>query len=275
MALNPHLRWTTLLAGLSLLLTGTALTAQEEETEPTRLAVEYIVFEVDEDAVKSGETFPDDPGLPPVEEAVRAGSDGARDADMKPRSPEALLGMADSLEQAGDYQVLLHEAWELPERNREDSLAIRVFRDDRSEETDGEGNGAPSQNRFTDEHLADRRESEAEDEAETPDIARPLDGTLKIYHNRYYHVAADLLFNPEVGAERQSEEDMARERARRIDDLLAGRIDFEEYGEREAADEDRFLGYRLTDSRRIGTGEYHYLDHPRFGVIVHIREISP
>lgn len=262
---------------LLLLPAGSLLAApdNDEETSP-RLDVEYVIFAVDEDAIIGDETYPADPGLPSLQEAVKAGSTAARDADMRSVAPDRLGNIASTLEESDEYRVLLHEAWHVSARSRENARLARVFLDEREPSSDTTGSTAASSARFQDEHLIDTGPTgEADTTAgdDNVDVARPLDGTLKVYLNRYYHVAADLLFNPEVVREQPDPEQQARERTRRIEALLSGQINIEEFGEREAAESERFLGYRLTESRRIGTGELHYFDHPRFGLIIRVDEL--
>lgn len=262
---------------LLLLPAGSLLAAQDngDETSP-RLDVEYVVFAVDEDAIIGDETYPDDPGLPSLEDALKAGSASANDADMRSVAPDRLGDVASTLKESDQYRVLLHEAWHVPARSGDSARLIRAFLDERDPSDAAADSSTEPSARLQDEHLVDTAPTSGQDTAEESDVdvARPLDGTLKIYLNRYYHVAADLLFNPEAIRERPNAEQQARERARRIEALLSGQIDIEEFGEQEAAESERFLGYRLTESRRISTGELHYLDHPRFGLIIRIDELE-
>lgn len=255
--------------------TGSLAIAQDDSDEPPpRLEVEYVIFAVAEDAVIGDETYPDDPGLPSLEEAIKAGSEEARDADMRSATPDRLSDIASTLDESDQFRVLLHEAWQVPGLDREDARPLRIFLDERDPSSETTGSAAESPARFQDEHLIDTESRGRGDSTgdSNVDVARPLDGTLKIYLNRYHHVAADLLFNPEAGQEQPDAEQRARERANRIEALLAGQMDIDEFGEREAAQSERFLGYRLMESRRINTGKLHYIDHPRFGVIVRIDE---
>ena len=64
-----------------------------------------------------------------------------------------------------------------------------------------------------------------------------LDGTFKVSLNRYLHVNTDLQF---------------------IDHTT-----------------DEPLSYSLIDSRRVKSGEIHYIDHPAFGVIFKITPLEP
>lgn len=265
------------IAGLMLLglPAGSLLAAQDEgEQSPPRVDVEYVVFAVSEDAIIGDETYPQDPGLPPLEEALKARSAAAADAGLRSTAPDRLTGVASTLAESDDYRVLIHEAWNVPASSGSEAPYLRLFLDER--EPGSETGTTDSTNRFQDEHLIDNAPGADGEQQDEPavDVARPLDGTLKVYLNRYYHVAVDLLFNPQVTREETDPEQQARERARRIEALLSGQIDIEEFGEQEAAESDPFLGYRLTDSRRVDTGRPHYLDHPRYGVIIRIDEIE-
>ncbi len=233
-----------------------------------RLSVEFIVFERTGNSGHDEERWPERPGLPALKDAIEVGSTEAREADVRAsNSGKRLSGAARRIDSEGNYRVLRHERWTLPEMSRNDSPLIRVHRDERPEPA-SEASRPERQRVFGDDHLMDRPDSDTEADEPVFQAAQPLDGTLSVYRTRYFHVAADLLFNPVRDDDSLTPEEQTAERSHRLEALLAGQISFDEF----QADMERepFPGYRLTESRRLRLGELHYLDHPRFGVIIRL-----
>jgi len=252
-----------------LLLLPVALQAQADN-DRARLSVEIIVFERTNNAGHEEERWPDKPGMPSnFDQAIEADSDKGREAGIRQAGQRRLGSVANRLNDASDYNVVVHRAWTLPERDRLDTPVIRLFKDERLPGEEGTDR-RPGQSVFQDEHLREDSRADAGSESKQAqlDLARPLDGILRVYRNRYIHIATDLIFNPDITREAPSSEAQARQRARRIEDLLAGRIQFEDFEEEET--KQPFVGYRLSESRRVRLGQLHYLDHPRYGVIVRV-----
>lgn len=263
---------TSRLAGLVLtMVTACLLTigaSQAMADDSPRLSVEFIVFERTGNIGHEEERWPEQPGMPALSDAIETGSSEARDLNIRAsNSGKRLSGAAERIDRERNYRVLRHERWTLPEMSRDDSPLIRVHRDERPE-PDSDASRPERRRVFGDAHLMDRPDSDTEADAPAVQAAQPLDGTLSIYRTRYFHVAADLLFNPVLDDDSLTPEEQTAERSRRLEALLAGQISFDEF----QADMERepFPGYRLTESRRLRLGELHYLDHPRFGVIIRL-----
>ena len=258
--------------GLAMIIVAVCLLATSATPamadDARRLSVEFIVFERTGNSGHDEERWPEQPGMPALSDAIEVGSAEARESDVRAsNSGKRLSGAAQRIDSERNYRVLRHERWTLPEMSRNDSPLIRVHRDERPE-PDSEASRPERQRVFGDDHLMDRPDSEAEVDEAAVKAAQPLDGTLSVYRTRYFHVAADLLFNPVRDDDVMTPEEQTAERSHRLEALLAGQISFDEF----QADMERapFRGYRLMESRRVRLGELHYLDHPRFGVIIRL-----
>ncbi len=159
------------------------------------------------------------------------------------REDDLKLGAFDGrLGRTNEFTPLFHTAWRQPAFPRGASMPVRIRWEQVAEvvapPSEGEALIAPPQM------------SEVEGEAGLP--APPganLTGTLTVSVNRYLHVDADLYYRPaEPVGEDQGPFNIfdvfAREEAPRV--------------------------YRMHQSRRMRSGEIHYLDHPRFGLIVQV-----
>ncbi|MCP1726693.1 hypothetical protein J2T60_000658 [Natronospira proteinivora] len=266
------------LAGVTLTfsLLGLSHNAAQAETDIRQLDVEVIVFQRNGDTGHDEERWINDPGMPPtLEAAVELDSEEARELDIRSVSGSRLRDVLDRLDSDDRYEVLTHHRYQLPELERDDAPVLRLYVDRRAQEgrdADSDATEEPQQATFQDEHLGQAGESgESEisrEDEEQLDLARPLDGTLTVYRNRFFHAAADLIFNPELD-DRRAAEDAAQERRQQLQDLLSGQGDFDSLRSREQLEP--FIGYRLNERRRVRRlGELHYLDHPRFGVIVRV-----
>ncbi|MDQ2068270.1 CsiV family protein [Natronospira bacteriovora] len=255
-------------SGMTTPLALAADDAADEQNGP-RLSVEFIVFERSNNAGHEEERWPARPGLPAIHEAVELDSDPARELRLERRSSDLQLNRAaERLGDSRDYRVLRHERWVFPERERQESPLIRLQLDERpAGEATTADDGEPRRRVFADEHLLDQPDQDRDEAAERIRVSQPLDGTLRVFRNRYFHVSADLIFNPVEDAT-PSPAEQARQRLHRLEALLAGQISFEEYQQEEESEP--FPGYRLNESRRVRLGQLHYLDHPRFGVLLRI-----
>lgn len=175
----------------------------------------------------------------------------------------------EKLEDSDDYEVLFTARWRQPEKQREDAPYLRLSRKDEDlDEPDADPGGSQAPV-FADPHRGDLLELQPSPETVGPSTRRPLDGTVRVHRNRFFHVGLDLLYHPERDTDEDTDAADDREyRARQMDALLAGQIDFEMIEEETTRP---FGGYHLTESRRVRMGETHYIDHPVYGLIVHLR----
>lgn len=95
---------------------------------------------------------------------------------------------------------------------------------------------------------------------------RMIAGTITLSRQRFLHVDADLVYtsdDPLPEPADDADTPFWRYRLdRNIEWLAVG-----------ASPGPATQAYRLRDSRQVGTGELHYFDHPKFGVIVAIHPV--
>lgn len=239
------------LAGLAWFLAGAALAAQEEAKDRW-YDVEVILFTVKDEATAEDERWPDDPGMPAVEEAITlAPVVPAAVTDASPVVPYRLLpedqrrldGVAHRLARSGRFDPFLHLAWRQPAFPREaPGAAVRL---QWQESTVGDETAVAGE-----EHLAAPPGSglfagELFRASPLPPSPARLDGTLRVSVNRYLHLSVDLLYDEGGGQE------------------TVGRNLFSIFG----SAGHRVHRFRMTQRRRLRSGELHYFDHPRFGMI--------
>lgn len=305
-ALAAHLACQSLIA---------AEAAPAEEATVTWYDVELIVFRNLD--TRSAETWPADAGFPPVEQARPlflppeiAGESASVDAGSTayPGTPTPfvpldesayqLTGIMDSLRRSSKYEPILHVAWTQPPLEREQAPYLRValpgtlqpempadenLADDDQPLLGTTDDGTPDNLSETPEFL--------EDDVQMPQLARPLDGVVRLSVSRYLHLDLDLIYLPEdinlavlgdtpAATQQWTEEKaFARERRRQaiVEALARGEITLMEAEILSLEPEqDVFQGFRLSQYRRLRSGDIHYFDHPVFGAIVKVtpREVS-
>jgi len=141
------------------------------------------------------------------------------------------------------YRPLLHMAWRQPGFDRGEAPAVHVSRLPLPLEL------------FT---------SPIDPAARRPDEARAdreaaVDGVLRVYLSRYLHVEADLVLT--LPTPEQAPGTMP--------------VFNEELGLFEKELETKPYRFRLAESRRMRSGELHYLDHPLFGLLVRVDRYEP
>jgi len=214
---------------------------------PTWFTVEVVVFAQESPAAVASEVWPLEPPAPSLEGAIEltgpgeptgepstaAGSrPGARAFRVLGRKSRQLAGVVRRLARSGRYQPLLHVAWRQPGFSRSRAPAVHL---------DSNALGSP---------IARRRGRDEEARARAPRV----DGTLRVYRARYLHVDADLVYRPRS----------------MLASPAAATTPAEITGETAPAGASEPTAFRLHQSRRMRSGELHYLDHPLFGVLVRI-----
>jgi len=262
---------------LAALLLAPAGAAQEEDW----YTVELIAFERSGDSGMYAEFWSPTPSLPDISDAIELLDAGelppvdeaaAPGTPVLPRAFQRLTGedleledVRRRLEASGSYRVLLHIAWRqpgFPEEEaklahvRDPNAALGILRP-ASPQRDDEGPGP-----FLETEWSQVAPSIALD-ANKP----ALDGTVRLHRARYLHLRADLVYyrpaSGALGPRRPSD----GEPGGRAADTGAASLDAD-YLPRETAVPTLF---RLTQSRRMRSGELHYLDHPLFGLLVQVR----
>ncbi len=252
--------------------------------------VEVIVFQHREDASSDLERFPHDPGaanmtavaevVPPTEPL------SVREYEQVPANQLRLSDTFRVLGRSSRYQALMHVGWRQIGRPPELSIPVRIHDDvaiplavevlafetpaiEPSTTEEPRESGLEEHDSFWDAH-EDLRSEFAE-----PPAPQRLAGTVRLSLQRFLHVEVDLTLTSDEPLPFQEEHDWHTQRAVILDDFDSGLISADEARSRleSLSTVPRFLSWRLQESRRVRSGEVHYLDHPRFGVIVTVTPI--
>ncbi|MDX1434303.1 MAG: CsiV family protein, partial [Gammaproteobacteria bacterium] len=286
---------TVLLLGAALLAGAAGGPLAEEDTWYT---VELIVFERTDEAGRGAEHWPEEPGLPALAGALELlpsqqrapqsgdagqggqagqagqageGSQSGGLARAFRRLPAEAFALGDAwqrLEKSESYRPLLHLAWNQPGFAEAEAKSVHVH-DGNS--TFGGTPGSQAANvAAADSYLGapfSARASMPRDPARAA-----LDGTLRLHRARYLHVRVDLLYyRPPVGppaapAASARGTPAAQTLPDSTDAALLEQLLAEELREPTL--------FRLTQSRRMRSGETHYLDHPLFGALIQVRPLE-
>ncbi len=201
--------------------------------------VEVIVFLHNSAATQDGEVWPRLPGEPDTSNARNLGAPMGRDGKARPfqRLTENEMRMNEDYERlrrSAQYRPLLHTGWRQPgyPANR----AVEVHLNAGSVEVAEAQSQAAS--------FGDQGNSPAVVSREKP----RLDGTIKVVLSRYLHVTTDLIYRDDPAPLPAA--------APGADTAVAAPLPRQG------------ITYRLQQERRMRSSEIHYIDHPRFGVVV-------
>lgn len=228
--------------------TGTADDGEVEE--PRRYTVEMIIFEYTEDVGLGTEVFvpdlvePDVSVVDEIDASVIVDEIDAADAGEEPvavdldiqTTPRAELTMDETLsrlERLDAYRPLMHFGWTQATVPEELSSELPLARF-----------GAPPAG---------------------------LDGSLKLYLNRFLHLVVDVSkLAPDAGV-------MPRPAQSSIDlpvDRFGDRADERSFDRDVMAPEYEPLRYRIREDRIMKNGETRYYDHPRIGIIAKVTRVE-
>jgi len=261
-----------LLALLSLL--ALAQPVQAELADVRWYDVEILLFAQTNQDYRNSETWPIDYTVPDVENARellpldKASRDPVHPSAFRLLDADELHLSADAerIDKAPDLQLLGHFGWRQPGMPQQSALAIRV-----------------------DQALLDRANALMPAAAENdstkdgmPAANKPLiEGTLRLILSRYLHIEADLLLKEPL-----DEEPMYND-AQQANVLLfnepAGAPMSSGQGQEpdlfamaeENAAQAPYRVYFMHQSRRMRSGELHYLDHPVFGMAIKVTPYQP
>jgi hypothetical protein len=211
--------------------------------------IELLVFERVGGERLTTETWPQAPGYPATTGAVEIGASVPDDASVVafrrlPAEDYRLSQAERLLASAGEYRPLLHVAWRQPVQEQDLARAVHVTTRP-GESPAGSIDSAP---------------------------VSWLDGIVRISVARYLHVEADLVYAvPSPSAPWESGADIDTE-ASLAADAGPGPAGIADYESHPAPD---YTWFRLTDRRRMRSGELHYLDHPVFGILVTATPYEP
>lgn len=237
---------------IGLLCSPTILLAQ---SEARWYQVEVIAFAQNSQSYHQSELWPQDYTLPETEKS-RELSRSRIDTTQKPSRPPTpfsrltqnslqLQGAARRIESARDVELLLHTGWVQPGLPENKAVAIHFY-----------------------EGMEDGLDSTATNGANP----LRLDGTVRLILSRYLHLESDLLWRDPVdatmaspaAAAQQSGETTITGDGRGVvsaDTAVASTMEG-------TVLESGYRVYRLQQSRRMRSNEIHYIDHPRFGLVV-------
>lgn len=249
----------TLFLFLALYFTSMGVAAATDEEGDRWYEVEIIVFSHQEDEGEDGEVWPEVelPATlehaivlaPPPEEREAAEAGGAvlpgglvTPYQMLPGELLKLREFDRRLARAAGFTPLIHAAWRQPAFPRGVSMPVRIEWAPEAPEVIS----VPEEEAL----MVPPAMPELEHGHEAVDVPQPgLTGTLTISVNRYLHLDTDLYFRPGQTAPEETE-------TLGFLDMFAG-------------DEAPRI-FRMHQSRRMRSNEIHYLDHPRFGLIVQV-----
>ncbi|MFQ5487083.1 MAG: CsiV family protein [Gammaproteobacteria bacterium] len=246
---------------LFLLCLHAAGAAALSEAEDRWFEVEVLIFTVDDENAVATEHWPENPGTPRGEAAIELAPAllpvlGAREGDearaavppvipyqLLPVAEQRLTAMENRLALSGQFTPFLHLAWRQPAFSRQEAGgAVHIHWDEEGAAagpvpTAGDSLAAPPSALLAGAELFS---------SEAGRQRARLDGLITVSVNRYLHFNVDLLY------------DNAHEEA---DQGSLFRI-FNAF----ASEQPPHL-FRMQQSRRLRSGELHYFDHPRFGMI--------
>lgn len=197
-------------------------------------AIEIVVFQYlnPDDGGEKGTTLADEPDFTGIRPLAAI-------PELVPLDPDELKlgGEAYTFRRGANYRLLLHEAWhqKLSSRKSAESIYVRY----------------PKANRRG--TLATIPGLEFMQTGEEPPV---MEGTIQVALERYLHLSVDLIYRTDPVAPVE-------------------RVESDVYVEPDAPYEEVAVSspvYRLKETRRMRSGETHYLDHPQIGVIAQIRK---
>lgn len=270
MSHHPLLRLFTPLLFLSLLVAGSVNGAPSRERW---YDVEVMLFVQKSQNYRESEIWPLDYRLPDLENARELVDTAA--TSQNPANPVAFRRLAadelrlsedaQRIEKAPDLELLSHFGWRQPGLPPDRAVAVRVA-------------------------LPAMPQATAAQDAETEDgallqqpMAEPprLEGTLRLILSRYLHIEADLLYREPLLEETERTGgdpfDGMQANSASPESTAAGQQDLfllaEQVGEIDQSP--LYHVYRMQQSRRMRSGELHYLDHPVFGLAVRVTPYEP
>ncbi len=219
--------------------------------------VEVIIFHQSDDAkIHSSEVWPTDPPPPDFSNfaALRPADSGDNGALVPfqevPPSQRQLGGAEATLARSSVYKPLLHVAWRQPGYSQDQAPAIRIpiqtLPVGMSLPANSAGGSAPS--------ASGDNASGPPGQADNGEPPPQLSGYMRVYRERYLHFQVNLRYRPDAGTETGTDRG----------------YQYNSEGYFEAAKP----VVVMKQHRRMRSGELHYLDNPRLGVLVKIIPIE-
>lgn len=222
------------------------------------------------------------------------------DFEIAPANELQLLQQVSSLEEHANYNVLLHSAWRMVPDTRRKSLPIRLFAGHNYQQAFDISGEAVLPNESDDEN--DQTEVIATSSSNVSVFKtsmnennnKPvwtLDGDLTIYLEHYLYAKTNLFLRQEGQKEVVLKPESLEPTAVEIDKLSLSSLTAKPesmLGEEstvasgsvvqeqavEPVYEPFLYSYPMDQLRVIRSGEIHYLDHPKFGLVIQIRKFE-
>ncbi len=256
---------------LTLLLFPTLLQAAPQQRW---YQVELILFANNNSNYYQSELWPIDYSEPHIEnsrelsKAAKKGGKNPQAFTLLPTDELKLGGAAARIKRAPDMNLVLHLGWLQPGLSEEKAVAVHIY--------DGMLEGVKYRK-------AGVQGKESENNAAEAQLPK-LDGTLRLILSRYLHLESDLIWRDPLSTKEQA----LRRTLPAIEDAT-GEASVESAGADASAEETlphdatseaqhevseaaliTHHVYRMQQSRRMRSNETHYLDHPRFGIVVRV-----
>ncbi len=228
--------------GLVLAPQGNAQVGSADGAEDKWYQVEVLVFERRGQRALEEESWDPSPGHPPIEESIALIAPGESPLEgpgphafrILPKESLIMTKIRGHLENGAETTPILHVGWRQPGVPKSDAQWINLYlppRDDAAAREPGSLLGMAQRSGVRDTAVQGQPALIPLDALQEPEVSPPvLDGTVRIHLARYLHADVDLVYT---------------------------RADAE-------------TPFRLATSRRMRSGELHYLDHPVFGVLVKV-----
>jgi len=266
---------------LILLLASGSVRAAQEDTR--WYDVEVILFVQKSQNYRDSEVWPVDYTLPDIANARELTR--LPEGSTPPEKPTAFRELlpdelqltedAERVDKASDLELLTHFGWRQPGLPEDKAVGIRVIIPANESETTTEKNATP-----------ETAEVAMGDAQQAPPR---MEGTLKLILSRYLHIEADLLYREPLESDEITQLEQAAQssgpdmtQAQDQDaplgtQLPAQQQDLFMLAEQSSVDEQKPLYhvYRMQQSRRMRSGELHYIDHPVFGLAVRVTQYEP
>ncbi|NIR60321.1 MAG: hypothetical protein GWO02_12800 [Gammaproteobacteria bacterium] len=266
MRLNADRIVPALLAG-AFLITAQGAPAPAQADTP-RYRVEIVVFARPDGARATNERWPRDSGRPAPEKAVglppETGVAGEAGTVRRVRA-DHLSRAVEDLADARGYRPILHTAWVQPTGELREARGVRI--ESRREVEAPEPGPAPDAPPEQAPLFADGMFFGETARAAPPRRVPEAQGTVIFAKGRYLHIKLDLLYHTELPQPAHALETETRPAAFGPDDERPGPT-----YEVTPSPTTAMQAVRLTQHRRVRTGELHYFDHPLFGALVRVTE---
>ena len=206
--------------------------------------VEVLVFERRGSSVLEEESWDPSPGHPPIEASIALIAPGESPLEgpgphafrILPEDALILNKVRGHLNNSSETTPILHVGWRQPGVSKDDAQWVNLYLPPRDAGKAGNLLG-PAQREGVENPSAQGQPALIPlDALQEPMVSPPvLDGTVRVHLARYLHAEVDLVYH---------------------------RDDVE-------------FPFRLATSRRMRSGELHYLDHPVFGVLIKVIPLEP